>query len=222
MPVSRLLRGRRRWPILIVLSLVALTLIAMALPPLRHGVLKSAGWALVAQDGLAHADVIVISVDADGAGVLEAADLVHAGVASRVALFPDPPDAIDREFIRRGVAYYNSAAVSTIQLHAMGITAVESIPWTVTGTENEGIVMKRWCTQAGLRSVIFISTSDHSRRSRRVLDRALRDSGIQIAIRYSHYSDFDPEGWWRTRGGIRTEIVESQKLLLDVLRHPFS
>jgi hypothetical protein len=41
-------------------------------------------------------------------------------------------------------------------------------------------------------------------------------------VRSARYSAFDPDGWWETRGGIRTEIIELQKLLLDVLLHPIS
>jgi hypothetical protein len=83
------------------------------------------------------ADVIVIAVDADGAGVLEAADLVHSGIATRVAVFADPPDPIDREFIRRGIPYKDAAARSARQLQLLGVTAIEQIP-RVSGTEAEG------------------------------------------------------------------------------------
>jgi hypothetical protein len=40
-------------------------------------------------------------------------------------------------------------------------------------------------------------------------------------VRYSRYSEFDPDSWWLTRGGQRIQAVESEKLLLDLLRHPF-
>lgn len=194
----------------------------MTIPGTRQALLRAAGRALVSQDSLQRADVIVISVDADGAGVLAAADLVRAGVATRVALFPDPPDAIDREFTRRGVPYNNLAATSTIQLHALGINSVELIPWTVTGTTDEGEVLKLWCAQEHFRTLLFVSTTDHSRRSRRLLGRALRASGTQVVVRYSPYSEFDPDNWWLTRRGVRIQVVEFQKLLVDVLRHPTS
>jgi hypothetical protein len=38
----------------------------------------------------------------------------------------------------------------------------------------------------------------------------------------ARYSDFDPDRWWGSRGGIRIEIEELEKLLLDVVRHPIS
>jgi hypothetical protein len=44
----------------------------------------------------------------------------------------------------------------------------------------------------------------------------------RITVRPARYSNFDPNQWWETRGGVGTEIVELQKLLLDVLLHPMS
>jgi len=71
--------------------------------PLATSLLRAMGCFFVMTEQLQRADVIVLSVDSDG-GVLEASDLVHEHVADRLALFADPPDAIDREFLRRGVS----------------------------------------------------------------------------------------------------------------------
>jgi hypothetical protein len=204
------------------MTLGLLVVAALSITPWRHYLLRAAGHALVSADPRKTADVIVISTDADGEGVLEAADLVKEGLAPRVAVFSDPPDNVDREFIRRGVPYFNAAAVSIQQLHALGVAAVEQMPPTVTGTEDEGKELPRWCLEKGFHTIIFVSTADHSRRSRRVLGRSTHQTGLEVIVRPSRYSEFDPDAWWLSRGGIRTEIVESEKLLLDVLRHPFS
>ncbi len=54
--------------------------------------------------------------------------------------------------------------------------------------------------------------------------RDVQDPTLRIVIVGSPYSDsgFAPDKWWKSRGGIRTEIVEGEKLLLDFIRHPFS
>jgi hypothetical protein len=36
------------------------------------------------------------------------------------------------------------------------------------------------------------------------------------------FSDFDPERWWETHDGVRTEIQGLEKLLVDVVLHPLS
>src|SRR5262245_8923501 len=90
-----------KWAVPTILALVAIAFVAV--PSLSDPVLRAAGWALVVNEPIAPADFIVISPDSDGAGVLEAAELVRSGVAKRVAVFPDPPSGEDHEFIRRGL-----------------------------------------------------------------------------------------------------------------------
>jgi hypothetical protein len=193
----------------------------VGLPLVRRPALRAAGLALVAEDPVASADVIVVSTGADGAGVLEAADLVRQGIAPGVAVFADPPDpVVDHEFLRRGVPYEDAAARSARQLRALGVANVEKIPRTVAGTEDEGRALPVWCEERGFRSVVVVTTSDHSRRLRRLLRRSMRGNPTRVAVRASRYSPFDPERWWEGREGVRTGVVELQKLLFDVVRHP--
>jgi hypothetical protein len=213
--------GRRQRSTLIVSALL-LAGVIVGVPGIRTRILQTGGWALVGNDALEPADIIVVTADADGAGVLEAADLVHSGIAPRVAVFEDPPDAVDQEFLRRGVPYSDAAARSVQQLRSLGVAAVEQISRPVTGTNDEGRVLPEWCAQRHFLTVVVVCTSDHSRRVRRLLHRAMNGRGTRVAVRYSRYSPFDPNRWWHTRDGIRTEIVELQKLLLDLVRHPIS
>ena len=99
---------RRRtfgWPkwttILLALALAAFVIVAVR--PFRERVLRTAGWALVVKsEPVVPADIIVLTVDSDGAGALEAADLVQSGVSKRVAVFDEPPSVAHTEFVRRG------------------------------------------------------------------------------------------------------------------------
>jgi hypothetical protein len=211
------------WPwwaaLLAALAVAACAIVAV--PPLRETVLRAAGWALVASDPVASADVIVLALDSDGAGALEAADLVHSGVSKRVAVFEDPPTAEDFEFIRRGLPDENEAARQIRQLASLGVTNVERISG-IDGTESEGQALPAWSDQQGLRSVVVVVTKDHSRRLRRVLGRAMKGHPTRVAVRPARYSGFDPDRWWESRLGVRVEIIELQKLLLDYLKHPLS
>ena len=188
----------------------------------REAALRALGRALVVDELDGPADIIVVSTEADGAGVLEAADLVHSGIATRVAVFADPPDAVDREFVRRGVPYEDSAATSMRQLRSLGVRAVEEIPRAVAGSEAEAELLPGWCAQNHFRAVVVVSTTDHSRRLSRMLRRAMKGRETAIVIRPTRYSGFKPDRWWKTRDGIRTEITELEKLLFDVVAHPFS
>jgi hypothetical protein len=189
----------------------------------RRPILRAAGWALVVDEQAEAADVIVVTVDADGGGVLEAADLLHDGVATRIAVFTESSNTMmAREFIRRGIPYEDAGARSVRQLRALGVDNTERIPRSINGTQEEGPVLAEWCDQNRLRSVVVVSSSDHSRRLRRVLHRAMKGHQTRVAVRSARYSEFDPDRWWEAHDGIRTEVEELEKLLLDVLRHPIS
>jgi len=192
----------------------------LAIRPLREPVLRAAGWALVIDDEpVGPADIIVLSIDSDGAGALEAADLVQSGVAKRVAVFQDPPGGVDYEFIRRGLPYEDEGARQIRQLKMLGVKDITQIS-RVDGTESEGQLLLQWSDQQHLGSIVVVAGKDHSRRVRRVLDRAMKGHPTSVRVRAARYSSFDPDRWWKTRGGVRTEIFELQKLLRDVVLHP--
>jgi hypothetical protein len=204
---------------LVVLALTAFAIVSIR--SLREPVLRAAGWALVVGEPVAAADIIVLSVDSGPAGALEAADLVQSGISKRVAVFMDPPNEEDYEFIRRGLPYEDAAARQIRRLKLLGVTDVIQIS-RVDGTEGEGQVLPQWCDEHQLRSIVVVASKDHSRRLQRVLDRVMKGHPTRVTVQPTPYSSFDPDRWWETRGGVRTEVIELQKLLLDLVLHPFS
>jgi uncharacterized SAM-binding protein YcdF (DUF218 family) len=211
-------RRLRTWGL--AATLASCVLVAVV-PATRRAVLQAAGRALVAADEAARADAIVLAGE-PAACALEVADLVHAGVASRVAvLAPVEDPGLAREFARRGVDYEDAARLSVRLLGGLGVEGVETIPDRVEGTEDQGRVLPRWCDRRHVRSVIVVTDQDHSRRLRRVLRRTM-SGRTSVSVRGSRYSSFDPDHWWMTREGTRTGVIELQKLLLDLVRHPLS
>jgi hypothetical protein len=132
-----------RWATIVAaLALAAFTIVAIH--ALRESVLRAAGWALVVNNKPdAPADIFILTIDSDGAGALEAADLVQRGVSKRVAVFEDPPSREASEFFRRGLPYEDKGARQIRQLRTLGVTDVVQIS-QVNGTEDEGLVLPQW------------------------------------------------------------------------------
>src|ERR1700746_2343125 len=153
---STIIFRRPRWSAsLLVVAFVALAIVAV--PSIREPVLRAAGWALVVNEPVASADIIVLSLDSGGAGALEAADLVQSGISKRVAVFMDPPSGVDHEFIRRGLPYEDAGARQLRQLKSLGVTDVMQIPRTDIGTEGATLVLPLWCEQHQFRSILFVA-----------------------------------------------------------------
>ena len=206
-------RQSRLVPILVGVAALAAILI-VAVPSVREPILRNAGWALVVDEPVTPADIIVMTADSYGAGALEAADLVQSGIATRVAVFAAPPTGDDREFIRRGLPYEDGAARQIRQLRSLGVTDVLQIPVTEAGTEAENQMLPAWCDRHQFRSIVLW-----------LLGTTREDCGefsIGPMVRAARYSIFDPDRWWETRDGVRTEIIEFQKLILEMVLHPLS
>ena len=208
-------RRRRR----ILLTVIVLIVAAATM---RRPVLRAAGHALVVDEPIAPTDVIVVPQWAGEAGAIDAADLVRARIAARVAVLSRPPTPAEQELIRRGIGYVDETGSLVRLLRALGVPAIEVIPNAAAGTEAEGDLLPSWCEERNFQSVVVISTPDHSRRVRRTLRRSLSGRSTRVAIRAARYSPFDPDHWWETHDGLRLGIVELEKLLLDVARHPIS
>jgi hypothetical protein len=210
-----------RWLWFLLAPLVAVALVA-GVPWLRTSTLRIVGRALVVNESAGCPDTIVVGVEAHGAGVLETADLARQCVTARVAVFDDPPNAVNREFVRRGLSYEVEAERSIRVLNALGVTSVDRIPRATGGSEDEGRVLPGWCAGRRCGPIVVVTTSDHSRRLGRIMRRAMRSYGAPVTVRSSRHSAFDPNAWWTTRDGVRTWIIEAQKLLFDMVSHPLS
>src|SRR5438445_9062118 len=95
----------RRWSR--ILGLIVLLGLVCGVPAVRHAMLRTLGWALVVDEPVGPADIIVVPVWAGVAGAIDAADMVHSNVAGRVAVLAEPPKPAERELTRRGASYHD-------------------------------------------------------------------------------------------------------------------
>jgi hypothetical protein len=211
----------RSWTPLAVLAALALIAV-LAFPFIWKPILRGAAQALVINGHVEPTDIIVVELDFTGAMALEAAELVQSGVAPQVAVFGDPPDEAERELTRRGFPYEDRSAGQISQLRSLGVTDVLQIPVTDDEVEGEVQALPAWCDQHQFRSIVFVAARSDSRRTRRLLDRAMKGHPTRVMVQATRYSRFDPDRWWETREGMRTGIIMVEKLVLDIILHPMS
>jgi len=210
----------RRWKSALLIALCLLAVVALT--PLRVVPLRWAGRALVRVDPLVHADIAIVPEWTGAAGALEVADLIQAGMVDRVGVLAAPVLPEEREFRRRGIPYDDEADHLIRHMIDLGVRRPERLPTPAEGTESEGKELADWCRDNPVREMMIISPPDHSRRLRRVLRRSMGQCAANVSVRTTRYAPFQPDRWFETRWGLRIGLVELEKLLLDVLRHPFS
>jgi hypothetical protein len=209
-----------RWKSALLIAVCAAGIVVAT--PLRVVPLRWAGHTLVRADPLVRADIAIVPQWTGAAGALEVADLIQAGMVDRVAVLASPVMPEEREFRRRGIRYDDEAAHLMQQMISLGLKQPERLPTPVAGTEAEGQELADWCQANPVREMMIISPPDHSRRLRRVLRRSMGRCTAHVSVRTTRYANFEPDHWFETRWGLRIGVIELQKLLLDVARHPFS
>ena len=190
---------------------------------LHQPLLRAAGRALVWQDDLVPADAVVVPTWAGLGAALDVIDVVVTRrLTGHVVIIVPPSTATEREFVRRGYPYDDSATRMIRILERAGIAtdSIELLPVPVGGTSDEVGRLARWCREGKHEAIIVLTPLDHGRRLKRTLQR--EESSVRMIVRPISRNVFNPEDWWTGRDGLRIGIVELQKLALDVVLHPVS
>jgi hypothetical protein len=211
-------RAIRAWLIGVVV-LVA----AAAIPPVRHGTLRGAGGALLWNDPVEPADVIVISESGSPeefqAAEIDVADLYARGIIPRVMLLRAAPDRIDEELVRRGV-HLDNPAIAILRQLGVPDAAIEVVEAGEGGTTESTRTLAAW-TRAHPSRVVVVIGAAHSRRYRRALLRVWPENAPPPRVTYPQRTDFRADDWWRGRRTLRDGVFELQKLAWDCIRHPW-
>jgi hypothetical protein len=194
---------------------------ALAIPPVRHLVLRSAGQALVASDEAGPADLLVMDVESGAAGVLSLGDLHRSQPLATVGILVPEGTRIDRELHRRGVVVPNLTLEVLAQLGVPRDTVVR-IQAGEGGTTETTAALGEWGRRNPGKRVLVVVGPSHGRRFRRALRREWPDDGQPPPrVVTTPYAMFRPEDWWRSRPTLREGLVELEKLALDYVRHPW-
>jgi len=169
---------------------------------------------LVVADPLpAHADAIVVLAGSPPDRALEAARLWRTGIA--------PTIVTAREQLPQGAAALRARGVHLPEGHellgqallGLGVPAgaLEVLPRRTTSTRTEANAIARWACARGVRSLVVVTSPQHTRRARLLLRAALGPT-IAVAVRPAPAAQFATSRWWRDRRSAKSVLSEWEKL----------
>ena len=194
-------------------ALAAVLLIIAAVAAPRLG-----AW-LVVEDPLQKADAIFVLGGTLFERPLEAVDLYHEGWAPRLLLMRQIADDGEAELRRRGVVYQREIDVQVDVLTQLGVPrpAIEILD-EQDSTKDEADALRAVVIANRWPRVIVVTSKQHTRRARLVMNRRVADTGTQVILRGSRYDTTDVDAWWQRRGTLRFTLFETQRLIAYWLR----
>lgn len=181
----------------------------------RASVLGQVGEALLHEDQMATADVIVVLSGGTPAREIEAADLYRAGHAPRVVLTDGPLRTSVKVLRSRGVRAPPLLEERLRYLRELGVPreVITIMEEPVSSTLQESELVSDWVRQHGHRRVILVTSGYHTARARWVFQRAFTGAGVTLMVRPDSVEPFDPDTWWQDRNMLRNGLFEWQKLI---------
>jgi len=197
---------RRSFRRLAAIAALVLVLVAVAAPRLG-------AW-LVTEDPLQKADAIFVLGGTMFERPLEAVDLYHEGWAPRILLVRQIPDYGEDVLIERGVTFQREIDIQVDVLVKLGVprTGIDVMP-PQNSTRDEADELLAAVDAHKWSRVIVVTSKQHTRRARLVMNRRLAGSGAQAILRASRYDRSDVDGWWRNRSTLRFTLFETQRLI---------
>ncbi len=182
----------------------------------RIPILRSVHDAIVYQDSLSKADIIVVLSGSTYDRANEAMNIYQAGWASKIlctgANIPLEMKALDLDL--------TEADLCRMRLKNHGIPSADIITLPLgTSTHEEAEAVLRYCLKHGIKSCIVVSTRFHTLRTKKVFKQLFAGHGINTTIRGSYSTNYDEQFWWKQEYGLITTVNEYCKMLVYGIRY---
>jgi uncharacterized SAM-binding protein YcdF (DUF218 family) len=79
-------------------------------------------------------------------------------------------------------------------------------------TAEEALHVRRLATEQKFKTVIVVTSKQHTRRARLVMNRRLSGAGVRVIVRSSRYDRSNVDRWWSERATLRFTLFETQRL----------
>jgi len=193
--------GRPRWKLRLFLILFVLLVVTgpfLWMPRL--------GAALIRDEGPAKADAaVVLAGDPYGQRITRAAELVRQGYTGKV--------------IVSGPSYYGihecDAAIQYAVREGYPVEWFIALPNDALSTREEAQVVLDELQRRGMRSFLLVTSDYHTARAGRIYRSTMKKRGGGPDMRLVAAPDkwFRPDGWWKSREGLKIAFMEWSKTL---------
>jgi uncharacterized SAM-binding protein YcdF (DUF218 family) len=190
-----------------LLVLLIVVLLCFVIYVVRAPLLRVAGNFWITPQPPAACDVIVILSDDDFTSdrASRAAELYHAGWAPTIVASG-----------RRLRPYASIAELMQKDLEARGVPAkaIVAYPHDAVDTLIELTDVRGLVQQHGWKRVMIVTSNFHTRRTR-YLCRHIFPADIKVLVESAPDVNYDPDSWWRTRGGLKIFFHEAVGMVVS-------
>ena len=168
---------------------------------------------LVVEDPLQKADALVVLGGTMYERPLEAVELYKEGWAPRVFLIREISDWGERLLVERKIPYTSEIDLQVEVMEQLGVPrAAIGVLQPANSTAEESEHVLELVGREKFSKVIIITSKQHTRRARLVMNRRLGPVGVTVIARASRYDGSDVDRWWANRSTLRFTLFELQRL----------
>lgn len=179
-----------------------LVVLAALLWLFRIPLMTLAGSMLVQDDGPRKADAILsLAGDDFGARIVKAAQLARSGYA-RDVLVSGGPNLLGH-YSDTTIEFAESKGYPASLFHAIWL------PPEADSTRTEATFLGNYLRAHGIRNIVLVTSNYHTRRAAHLW--RVQAPWIQVAVVPAPDPFFTPAGWWKTRAGQKTFLLEWMK-----------
>ena len=169
---------------------------------------------LVVEDPLDKADAVVVLGGTMYERPMEAVELYKEGWAPRIYLFRQVADWGEALLVERNFQYTREV---DLQVEVMGRLGVPRDAIVIldqaNSTAEEADDVLALVTLEKFSRVIVVTSKQHTRRARLVMNRKVNPAGVTVIVRASRFDRSNVDRWWTNRSTLRFTLFETQRLL---------
>ena len=175
--------------------------------------LRGLGSFLVYEDPLEKADGIMILGGTMYDRQLEAVDLYKDGWAPRLFLLREVSEWGEVELMNRGIKYLSVVDAQVDVMERLGVPRDRiTILDPANSTTQEADILRNLALREKFTKVIIVTSNQHTRRARLVMNRRMQEIGVKVIVRPSRYDRANVDRWWTERSTLRFTLFETQRL----------